>query len=41
MEVSATGGGDPIVLIVGHGAIPGVGCVVILVLAHVWRHSIL
>jgi hypothetical protein len=41
MEVSATGSGDPIVLMVGRGAIRSVDCVVILVLAHVWRHSIL
>jgi hypothetical protein len=41
MEVSATSSGDSIVLIVAHGTIRGVGCFVILVLAHVWRRSIL
>src|SRR6267154_2299197 len=42
MEVSVTSSrGDSIVLIVGCGVIRGVGCVVILVLAHVWHHSIL
>jgi hypothetical protein len=41
MELSATGSGGSIVLIVGRGTIRGVGHVVILVLAHVWRRNIL
>lgn len=41
MGVSATSSGDPFVLIIGRGTVRGVGCVIILVLADVWNHSIL
>jgi hypothetical protein len=41
MQVSATSSGDPIVLIVSYGTIRVIGCLVVLVLAHVWCHSVL
>ena len=41
MEVSGISSGDPIVVIVGRGAIRNIVCAAVLVLVHVWRYSIL